>query len=137
MPPPQLVIEKRYHYRPCPVDVTIDTYLPEMAFWHQFYNPHDCIDGWWLNRLPTKLTTRLVFTPESLSVGWGLHIEETLNFGAATILFVGIVLCSCLISLIWSVLRDDVSGGFGVGSFLTSVGSIVLTMLFFHRRRMF
>jgi hypothetical protein len=134
LPPPELVIKRQYRYAPCPIETELDSFLPELGFWHQFYNPFTCAQLWWLTRLPTKLETQLQFNPGVQCLGWGTHLEETLNMFVITSLSFVIIISSYLISILWSVIRKDVSGGFGMGSFLVSVGSLLLAFVIMHRK---
>ena len=115
LPPPELVlVKKQYRYAPCPIETEIETFLPELGFWHQFYNPHTCAQLWWITRLPTKLETELKFNPGVQCLGWGIHIEETLNMAVVNSLGFAGILISYFTSVFWSVIRKDVSGGFGI-----------------------
>ena len=136
LPPEDLVlVKKQYRYTSCPIETELDAFLPELGFWHQFYNPHTCVQLWWISRLPTKLETELKFNPEVQCLGWGIHIEETLNMAVVTFLVFAVILASYFISFFWSVIRKDVSGGFGMGSFFISVGALLMAFVTMHRKR--
>ena len=51
-----------------------------------------------------------------------------------TVLSFAVILLSYFVSILWSVLRKDVSGGFGIGSFLVSMGSFLLAFVMMHRK---
>jgi hypothetical protein len=141
LPPEDLVIkEKKYHYTPCPVVSTeLENFIPCESFWHQFFQPHYCRGSWWTLRLPTKLKTELNFDPNPAlrSIGWGLHIQESINMGALISLVIAISFLSYMVSIVYSVVRKDVSSGFGMGSFLVAEGTLVVSILILYRRQIF
>jgi hypothetical protein len=42
-----------------------------------------------------------------------------------------ILVASGLISIIWSIVRNDVSGGFSIGAYLVAAASAVLAFIFY------
>lgn len=98
---------------------------------HFFENPtHASLLPDLYKRIPKKIGNKL--TPcqiTGMSQGWGIQIVE----GIDTFVF---FLCGCagflvclLVGVVWSVSRQDVQGGFGIGGFLLAFmifcGSIV------------
>lgn len=72
-----------------------------------------------IKRLPLKRQSRLNPCPiKGFSVGWGIDaingVEERVVLACA---FVGFV-SSLVAAVAWSVAKDDVQGGFGVGAFI-------------------
>ena len=71
------------------------------------------------NRIPRKLRAELAVCPtRGTGVGWGLHLAEGTEWFAFFVLgCVGFGAC-LVVAVVWTVVREDVQGGFGVGAFL-------------------
>jgi hypothetical protein len=57
-----------------------------------------------------------------------LYFEHALAVGVMVIMM-GIIIISSIISLCWAVMKNDVSGGFGIGAFLIAVATLVAAIL--------
>lgn len=68
-----------------------------------------------IGRIPKKLDSELKICPiKRYSDGWGLELVDGLNWKKIWMVgFIGLVL-SCTFGILWSVLRDDVQGGWAV-----------------------
>ncbi|KAI6427232.1 hypothetical protein MCOR21_006256 [Pyricularia oryzae] len=69
-------------------------------------------------RIPKKLSRLQACQRTGSSVGWGLQIHEGLDWVA--LFYCGCVgFAACLITAVaWTVVRDDVQGGFAIASFM-------------------
>ncbi|KAF4841854.1 hypothetical protein CGCSCA4_v009148 [Colletotrichum siamense] len=87
---------------------------------HLFENPeHADIFPVLLRRIPKKMKERLRPCPrKGSSIGWGVHFKETLN-GMYVFAFgcIGFMLCLA-ISVVYTVVKDDIQGGFAIGGFV-------------------
>jgi hypothetical protein len=136
LPPEEEVkVRKTYHYAPCPKD--IENPLLQIPFLHEFFKPGRHLHKFWINRLPKKLKERLVYrsTEDALTIGWGIHITEEPNWFAFGLVGVLIVLLSGILSIAYSVLAKDVSGGFGMGAYMVAVQTVVLSTMFLKWRQ--
>jgi len=87
---------------------------------HLFEHPEhaDVLPAIW-RRIPRKLKSELKACPtRGSSLGWGLHLVEGMEWFLFSVLgCAGFFLC-LLVSIIWSVVKEDVQGGFSIGGFL-------------------
>ena len=133
--PPEIEVEsKRYHYKPCPLDVKPP--IPVNVFLHAFFNPDAHTFQFFLNRLPKKLKKQLScgesreVSMSEMSIGWGVHIIEGLNWFLVTCLVISLVICTGLFALVWSISRQAVlQEGFGIGQYLVAAIAVVMTAL--------
>ncbi|RYP41202.1 hypothetical protein DL767_001206 [Monosporascus sp. MG133] len=116
LPPAEL--KGQYIYDPMPADL-VPPIGPNLLV-HFFENPtHAGVLPDLYRRVPKKLREKLVPCPKKgSSSGWGIEFVE----GVDTFVF---FLCGCACFLLclfaavaWTVARDDVQGGFGIGGFL-------------------
>ena len=102
---------------------------------HFFENPdHASVLPDLFRRIPKKLREKLIPCQQKGAViGWGMQFVE----GADTFMVfisgcMGFLAC-LLVALAWTVAKDDVQGGFGIGGFLLAFmvfcGGIVLHSL--------
>jgi hypothetical protein len=87
---------------------------------HLFENPdHAEVLPILYRRFPKKIRQRLEACPrKDSSTGWGLSFAERISPVAVFISgIIAFALC-LLISIAWTVARDDVQGGFAIGGFL-------------------
>jgi hypothetical protein len=119
-----------YIYDPYPLDPPLP--IPTEAFLHYLSKPDPHKKLFWGKRIPQKLDRSILqIQPpdDELVIGWGVHIIEALN--KVTVLLCTLVglLLSGIIAMAWSIARDDVQGGFGIGAWITSVLAIVLALV--------
>ena len=92
---------------------------PNMAM-HLFENPeHAPALPILFKRVPVKRHQRLEPCPtKGTASGWGVHFVESVNgFAVFSCALVGFILC-LVTSIVWTVVRGDVQGGFGIGAFI-------------------
>jgi len=72
-----------------------------------------------VRRIPVKRKQRLKPCPiKGSSAGWGINFIEGVEGKAVfACAFMGFVLC-LVAAITWTVVRDDVQGGFGIGAFI-------------------
>jgi hypothetical protein len=131
VPPKEEVnYRKTYHYDPCPLFGMPP--VPPDLFMLGLSEP-DCLDenDLCMNRLPKKLMWRLTYKERLAqeNVGWGVLVIEGLNRPLLGGLWLVFLLLSSTASIVWSFLKADVQGGFGIGSFLVGVLSAFLAAL--------
>ncbi|KAH6635867.1 hypothetical protein F5144DRAFT_159885 [Chaetomium tenue] len=117
-----------YAYYPCPLRPPP---IPPNIFLHHLSKPGRHPRLVWGNRIPQKLHRSIlqVGMGDELVVGWGVHIIEGLNKSTVLVCsLVGLVI-SGIVAVVWTVVRDDVQGGFGIGAWLTSVQAIVVMLV--------
>ena len=90
----------------------------------------------WLSRLPKKLDRKLEevrrMTPTDDDVlGWGILVVEGLNKALVTLLTFSLLLFSGFITIVFSIWRDDVSGGFAIGVYIVALWAALITALYF------
>lgn len=90
----------------------------------------------WLSRLPKKLDRKLEevrrMTPTDDDVlGWGILVVEGLNKALVTLLTFLLLLFSGFITIVFSIWRDDVSGGFAIGAYIVALWAALITALYF------
>jgi hypothetical protein len=88
----------------------------------------------WLGYLPKRLreqlgAQRLSMDPNRNVTGWGIHVEEGLNEVAVAVIALSILLISGAAGIIYSKVMGDVSGGFGIASWMVGVLGGVVALL--------
>ena len=84
----------------------------------------------WGKLIPQKLDRSILQAPDDKPViDWGVHIIEALNKVTVLVCTLAGLLLSDIIAIAWSIAKDDVQGGFGIGSWVTSVLAIVLALV--------
>lgn len=103
-----------YRYQPIPAEVIPP--VGENHLMHLYDHPEDAEDtGVCLQKIPKKVRERLLVCPNrGTGLGWGLHFVEGLNW--TKLWWLGLVgfLTSIAFGVSWSVVKDDIQGGFGV-----------------------
>ncbi|KAK6437956.1 hypothetical protein LTR95_005846 [Oleoguttula sp. CCFEE 5521] len=118
---PPVTQKDKYTYNPMPAEFVPPIGKNQLR--HLYDHPEDADDQpVCFIRVPRKLHERLVAAPAvGSSEGWGICFIEGISwpkvcgFG-----LVGVVL-STAFGVLWTVLKDDVQGGFGVASFMLGV----------------
>ncbi|KAH7136839.1 hypothetical protein B0J13DRAFT_528343 [Dactylonectria estremocensis] len=108
--------QAEYDYEPSDTDPPIG---PNMLL-HLFENPeHADVLPVLFRRFPKKKLRRLqACSRKGYSVGWGVQFVESFN-GQAVFVCGCVGFCLCLfVSILWTVLKGDIQGGFGVGAFV-------------------
>jgi hypothetical protein len=117
-----------YAYHPCPLKPPP---IPANIFLHHLSNPGPHKKLLWGKRMPQKLHNSIlqIPTPDDLVTGWGVHIIEGLNKYTVFMCALAGLLVSGIVATAWSIARDDVQGGFGIGAWLTSMEAVVMMLV--------
>ena len=78
-----------------------------------------------------KLKESIMQSTEPLPVGWGIHIIEGPNRIAMFWVTIGTVLLSFILSTVWTAVKGDIQGGFGLGAWIISVPNVLMVAFFF------
>jgi hypothetical protein len=107
-------VEKKAEYRPC--YWSCDTPMGENLLMYYLHYPDHADDHpVWLDRIPKKLHQRLTIDADKRSnIGWGMQFVEGLDYFKLCVFGLVGLSISVLFGVIWSVLRHDVQGGFGI-----------------------
>lgn len=127
LPPEQEVLNKNYHYAPCPQQV--QNPLLRIPWLHVLFEPGTHSSDFWTTRTPKKLTQMLSYPSPNPVIGWGVHIVEGLNGRALIVLAIILNILFLAISSIYSLVTNDVSSGFAVGSFFLAVETMAVTLM--------
>lgn len=106
--------KKDYRYRPIPAELISPVGPSHMM--HLYEHPdHAEDDSICLDKIPKKMREKLRLCPNrGTGLGWGIYFTEGLNWFKIWIFGSAGLLSSVLFGLLWSILRADVQGGFGV-----------------------
>ena len=117
--------EEEYSYTPYePGSLPVG---PELMA-HFFHHPdHASTQQFVCQRSPKKRRTKL----ETLSTtGWGISLEESMHIERTIwLLFMLFFLGSLAFGICWAVLEHDISGSFGVASYVVTAGGIAAALL--------
>jgi hypothetical protein len=88
------------------------------------------------NRFPKKLERSLLDVRRTTEIekdviGWGVHIIEGPNLLWITLLTLIVVVISGIVSVVYSIAMNDVSGGFGIGAWIIAFWVALVTALYF------
>lgn len=86
------------------------------------------MEDWCLDRLPKKLGQRF---ENGGSSGWGIHIVEGPDWYVISVLLGVMFLVTGIVGILWSILKSDVQGGFGIASYLAVLVTAAMSALFF------
>ncbi|MCJ1290595.1 hypothetical protein MMC34_002135 [Xylographa carneopallida] len=128
VPPKDEVDKHNYEYAPCPLKPLPP--VPDNVFMHLLNNPGPHRRPIWLHRLPKKMNHSLLNSGDELLTRWGLHIIEGPNWAAIWTAAFCLTFASGLFSILWFVFRNDVSGDFGIGSWLVSASTLGMMIYF-------
>ncbi|KAH8731586.1 hypothetical protein GQ44DRAFT_333772 [Phaeosphaeriaceae sp. PMI808] len=129
--PPEIEVKqlKNYDYHPCPPD--IEEPLLQNQFMHELFKPGPHLDGYWTESFPKKLKDQLNYISGQRPVGWGIIINEGINwpilwFGVLfTLILTGIVVLAC------AMRTGDVSSAAGLGAYFVATLTLVVTLQYY------
>ena len=100
-------------------------------FIHELMKPGEHLDSFWLETFPKKLNGRLEYISGQRAVGWGIYINEKLNWPIflSSVLVVLIIIGIGVILFI--VLRKDLSSAMGLGAYLVAVLTLIITLQYY------
>ena len=128
MPPKGM--EDDYAYQP--YDPGLRPPVGEELMTHLFYHPdHAHEKSIVCRRAPKKRREKLTICPEKGTTrGWGVHlVEGILLVRALWLLFAVFTIGSLSFGVSWTVLKHDISGAFGVASWLVTFGGLTAALV--------
>ncbi|KAG9388551.1 hypothetical protein A1F94_001443 [Pyrenophora tritici-repentis] len=82
---------------------------------------------WIFNLVPKRNWGELSGRPDEPAEGWGFYFEEGWDFDVVVnIAFVVFMLASLLFGVLWTVLKSDIQGAFGVSSYIVTLSGLVI-----------
>ncbi|CZR60637.1 uncharacterized protein PAC_10533 [Phialocephala subalpina] len=85
----------------------------------------------WLRRIPIRLRTRIIDSPEVPVWGWGIYIIEGPNKPVVFWITMTTIFASVLAAVLWSSLRDDIQGGVGLGAMGVALPPVIMAAFLF------
>jgi hypothetical protein len=85
----------------------------------------------WMSRLPKKLNTSIRHGTGAMTYGWGVHIDEGLNWAAVAQLNLLVVVLSGVAAGLWKYFENDFQGAFGFGCWIIAALDSLLGVYFF------
>jgi hypothetical protein len=105
--------------------------LPEVLA--HFYSSPSCISERAtavLDRLPKRITGELQEPVKEPTEGWGVYFHEGWDSDIITLLvFVMFSAGSLIFGILWSYLKMDVQGAFGVSAYVLTAGAILVSLV--------
>lgn len=117
LPPKSEVVAKRYHYDPCPLENELP--ISSDLFLHYLFS--GCIPSRhliWLPRIPRKLDQSIFASTAPVSYGWGVHIDEGLDYLKVFVLNLVILGVSGAAALLWDIYKQDFQGAMGFAAWI-------------------
>jgi hypothetical protein len=125
IPPKAEVDAGRYIYDPVPMDDVELAYIPLK----HLLKPGPHTDNFWLTRFPKKVQDPLFRLPGSYGlpvIGWGIRVNESLNWSAVLLSIIIILLMIGLSVIIYALATSDNSSAFGLGALLVGLMAVYL-----------
>lgn len=126
IPPEDEVKASRYRYKPVPMD---DVEISAIPLNH-LIKAGGHSSSFWMNRFPKKLREPVAWPREQSApgvIGWGMRINETLNW-AVIIPFTLVILLAIGVSvIIYAAVTSDNSAAFGLGAYLVAIFTLYIT----------
>jgi hypothetical protein len=132
--PPRTRVEPtdtaEYHCQPVPPK-TFPPVPPEylLSLFTCQEQPHK-MSRWIVEQLPKRKWGELFGKPEQPAEGWGIYYKEGWDTELIAIVVFLLLSASLLFSVLWTALRDDIQGAFGVGSWMVGIGGALLAVIF-------
>ncbi|KAF3032468.1 hypothetical protein E8E12_003449 [Didymella heteroderae] len=131
--PPRARVEPadtaEYHCQPVPPK-TFPPVPPEylLSLFTCQEQPHQ-MSRWIVEQLPKRKWGELFGKPEQPAEGWGIYYKEGWDTGLIAIVVFLLLSASLLFSILWTTLRDDIQGAFGVGAWMVGIGGALLAVI--------
>jgi len=85
---------------------------------------------WIFNLVPKRNWGELSGRANEPTEGWGFYFEEGWDFDVVVNLaFVVFMLASLLFGILWTVLKSDIQGAFGVSSYIVTLSGLVIAFV--------
>ncbi|KAE8363618.1 hypothetical protein BDV27DRAFT_158635 [Aspergillus caelatus] len=130
IPPEAEVKAKRYIYKPVPME---DVEFVDIPLQH-LLKPGPHTDTFWLNRFPKKIREPLIRLPGDDGqriIGWGIRINECLNWSMILFSIFLILLAIGVSVVLYATITADNSSAFAFGAFMVAMITVYLTYQYF------
>ncbi len=117
----------QYLYMPCPLDVEI---IPKPII-HELLKPGPHLDGFWLRTFPKKLRDPLQYQSRRQIFGWGIHIDEGVNWPVVLPCAMTVLVLAGLLVVLYGILKGDWSSAAGLGAYLVSLLAFAVTIRYY------
>jgi hypothetical protein len=87
--------------------------------------PH--MGTYWLKTFPKKLDGELVAGPSDAVTGWGIHINEGLNWAVILLILLVMLTSTAAGVIVYAKVTSDDSSAIGLGCFLVALLTIYMT----------
>ncbi|RMZ74476.1 transcription factor c2h2 [Pyrenophora seminiperda CCB06] len=85
---------------------------------------------WVFDLVPKRNWGELSSRPDEPTEGWGFYFEEGWDFDiVANIAFFVFMLGSLLFGILWTVLKSDIQGAFGVSSYIVTLSGLIIAVV--------
>lgn len=118
-----------YRYEPVPPDKSPP--IGSNTLMHFLQSP-ECVaekQKWILKQFPKKIRGKLSAQLDGPVQGWGIHLKEGRNKGKILLLISLNLIMVLIFGLVWSEVKKDVQGGFGVAACWIAVIGVALTYM--------
>lgn len=131
MLPPETEVKqlKNYEYNPCPPD--IEDPLLHNQFIHELLKPGPHLDSYWVDTFPKKLKGKLQYISGQRPVGWGIIINEGINWLVLLFGVFGILLFSGIGVVLYAICTKDVSSAAAIGAYFVAVTTLAVTLQYY------
>lgn len=117
-----------YRYRPVPAEV-----IPPVGknfLMHIYHHPEDADqETVCLARFPKRVKETLKLGGADMPVGWGIEFVEGVHWNKVWCFGFAIVAVSLVTGVVWSCVRRDVQGGFGIAGYMMAFLTFMVGML--------
>ncbi|KAL8984667.1 MAG: hypothetical protein Q9205_001429 [Flavoplaca limonia] len=109
---------KKHEYRYNPIPAETIPPIGSNHMMHLYDHPeHAEVEATCVDKIPKKLREKLrLYSNQGTRLGWGICFDEGLNWFMVWVLGSIGLLLSMVFGLLWTCLRDDMQGGFGVAA---------------------
>ncbi|KAF2621164.1 hypothetical protein BU25DRAFT_463894 [Macroventuria anomochaeta] len=87
------------------------------------------ISRWIVNQIPKRKWGELFGNMNQPAEGWGIYYEEGWDPARIAIVVFVLLSGSLLFSILWTTLKDDIQGAFGVGAWMVGIGGALLAVI--------
>lgn len=118
-----------YKCRPVPPKV-FPPIPPEylLAFFTCRKEPHE-LSTWMVEQFPKRKRGTLFGSSDQPAEGWGIYYKEGWNPKMIARFILGLLLASLVFGIVWTQVKSDIQGAFGVASWIVGVGGALLAVI--------
>ena len=85
---------------------------------------------WIYNLVPKRNWGELNGRADEPTEGWGFYFEEGWDFDVlVNVALVVFMLASLLFGILWTVLKSDIQGAFGVSSYIVTLSGLIIAFV--------